>query len=84
MSCGKPVIATNIPHSGVSWVNAHGVSGVNVTPGEATELADAIVHVVDGTNAYERYSEGALLSPKSIIQNKIIPSVAHLVCFERV
>lgn len=26
---------------------------------------------------------GALLSPKSIIQNKIIPSVAHLVCFER-
>lgn len=27
---------------------------------------------------------GALLSPKSIIQNKIIPSVAHLVCFERV
>lgn len=60
MSCGKPVIATNIPHSGVSWVNAHGVSGVNVTPGEATELADAIVHVVDGTNAYERYSEGAL------------------------
>ena len=27
---------------------------------------------------------GALLSPKSIIQNKIIPSVAHLVCFERI
>lgn len=27
---------------------------------------------------------GALLSPKSIIQNKIIPSVAHLVYFERV
>lgn len=26
---------------------------------------------------------GALLSPKSIIQNKIIPSVAHLVHFER-
>lgn len=26
---------------------------------------------------------GALLSPISVIQNKIIPSVAHLVCFER-
>ena len=39
MSCGKPVVATNIPQSGVSWVNAHGVSGLNVEPGNARELA---------------------------------------------
>lgn len=31
MSCGKPVIATNIPHSGVSWVNAHEQSGICLT-----------------------------------------------------
>ena len=35
MSCGKPVVATKIPHSGVSWVNAHEESGINVVPGNA-------------------------------------------------
>ncbi len=30
MSCSKPVVATTIPHSGVSWVNAHEISGLNV------------------------------------------------------
>lgn len=35
MSCGKPVVATKIPHSGVSWVNAHEESGINVVPGDA-------------------------------------------------
>lgn len=60
MSCGKPVIATNIPQSGVSWVNAHGVSGVNVTPGEATELADAIMHLLGEERTYTKYAQGAL------------------------
>lgn len=32
MSCGKPIVATTIPQSGVAWVNAHGVSGLNVVP----------------------------------------------------
>ena len=30
MSCGKPVISTDIPGSGVSWVNKHEVSGLVV------------------------------------------------------
>ena len=59
MSCGKPVVATNIPQSGVPWVNAHGVSGLNVTPGNARELASAIMKVTGDQAAYKNYSEGA-------------------------
>lgn len=56
MSCGKPVVATKIPGSGVSWVNEDGVSGRNVTPGDAEEMAAAIEEVADN---YGSFSAGA-------------------------
>lgn len=59
MSCGKPVVATRIPHSGVAWVNQHGVSGLNVTPGNAGELAQAIQHIADDDAVYEQYAVSA-------------------------
>lgn len=59
MSCGKPVVATNIPESGVPWVNAHGVSGLNVAPGDAEELAKAIEEVTQDNTVYQRYASGA-------------------------
>ena len=59
MSCGKPVVATNISQSGVPWVNAHGVSGLNVTPGDSLELAKAIEAIVEDEAIYRKYSDGA-------------------------
>lgn len=59
MSCGKPVVATNIPQSGVAWVNAHGVSGLNVEPGDARALARAIEDVTKDEAAYRQYAAGA-------------------------
>jgi len=59
MSCGKPVVATKIPASGVSWVNADGISGRNVPIEDAEALARAIVSVCDNPELYEQYSEGA-------------------------
>ncbi|MBR1783320.1 MAG: glycosyltransferase [Bacteroidales bacterium] len=56
MSCGKPVVATSIPGSGVSWVNEDGVSGMNVPPRNAKMLATAIQGVLDNQ---EKYSDGA-------------------------
>ena len=56
MSCGKPVVATSIPGSGVSWVNEDGVSGRNVTPGEPKLMAGAIEDVMDN---YRNFSNGA-------------------------
>ena len=60
MSCHKPVVATRIPQSGVSWVNEDGVSGRNVTPGKPEEYAAAIQEVTEnaakfGESAYLRF-----------------------------
>lgn len=59
MSCGKPVIATTIPESGVSWVNSDGESGINVAPGDPEALANAIKRICGDKNTYNKYSEGA-------------------------
>lgn len=47
MSCGTPVVATEIPGSGVPWVNAHGISGLNVSPRNASALAVAAIAVAE-------------------------------------
>lgn len=59
MSCGKPVVATRIPHSGVSWVNEQGESGLNVEPENAQELARAIEAVTADPDTYRRFAAGA-------------------------
>lgn len=60
MSVGKPVIATKIKDSGVSWVNAHTASGFNVEPQNAHAIAEAIEAVLSDNQVYRRLSEGAL------------------------
>ena len=59
MSCGKPVVATKIPESGVSWVNAHGESGLNVDPGNPEALAKAITDICEDQETYHKFSVGA-------------------------
>lgn len=59
MSCGKPVVATKIPGSGTAWVNAHVISGLNVTPEQPKEIADAILTITKDRDAYEVYATGA-------------------------
>lgn len=59
MSCGKPVVATKIPESGVSWVNSHGESGINVEPQDPEALAKAIMEICVDENVYHKYSVGA-------------------------
>ncbi|MCM1312349.1 MAG: glycosyltransferase [Bacteroides sp.] len=59
MSFGKPVVATTIPHSGVSWVNKHGVSGLNVRPKDARAIAEAIMTITNDETIYRTYSRNA-------------------------
>lgn len=59
MSCGKPVVATDIPGSGVPWVNEHGVTGLNVPPGDPELLARAILEITKDEETYRRYSQNA-------------------------
>lgn len=59
MSCSKPVVATKIEGSGVSWVNEDGVSGINVEPESAEQMANAIVAILSDKECYHRFSQAA-------------------------
>jgi rhamnosyl/mannosyltransferase len=59
MSCGKPVVATRIEESGVSWVNEDGVSGYNVEAQNAEALAEAIRKLLSDPQRYKECSTGA-------------------------
>lgn len=56
-SCGRPVVATKIPESGVSWVNEDGVSGINVPVSDAQAIAGAVQKICG--SGWQRYSDGA-------------------------
>ena len=59
MSCGKPVVATRIPQSGVAWVNSDEESGLNVEPGDARALASALRRICEDEELGHRLSAGA-------------------------
>lgn len=66
MSFGKPLLATKIPHSGVTWVNQEGVSGFNVEPKDPRALANAIRTVCENKELYEKLSRNALERYRSL------------------
>lgn len=75
MSLGKPVVATNIPDSGVSWVNADGVSGLNVNVKDSRALATAIKNILNDESLYKKLSDGAFERFKQLFTiNKMIDS----------
>lgn len=59
MACGLPVVATDIPGSGVPWVNMNDVSGINVAVGDPLALANACNLIIKSPSLRLRYSIGA-------------------------
>lgn len=59
MSCGKPVVATKIQGSGVSWVNKDGYSGINVNPKDGHALAEAIMRICEDDRTYAEFCGNA-------------------------
>lgn len=59
MASGCPVINTMIPHSGVSWVSPHDVSGLTVPPDDAGAFAGAVRRILQEPGLRERLSRGA-------------------------
>ncbi|WP_448136991.1 glycosyltransferase [Sphingobacterium siyangense] len=59
MSYGIPVVSTDIPGSGVSWVNQDQVSGLVVAPENATALAQAIQQILSNSSFYQTCAEGS-------------------------
>jgi len=72
MSCGKPVVATNIEGSGVSWVNVDGVTGYNVEPQNAKALALAIQKIVSDVQHYTELSLAARQRYESLFTQEIM------------
>ncbi len=56
MSLGKPVVTTLVQGSGMSWVNDHGKSGLNVPPKDPRAMAQALMDVV---REKEKFGEAA-------------------------
>lgn len=55
MACGKPLVACDIPGSGVSWVNRNGYSGLNISPEDDKKLATAIMLLLDDKELREKF-----------------------------
>lgn len=72
MSCAKPVVATKIPGSGVSKVNADGFSGINVEPCDPEALADAILAINKDENTYSGFSVRALERYKTLFTKDLM------------
>jgi glycosyltransferase involved in cell wall biosynthesis len=56
---GKPVVASDIPGSGVPWVNQAGQTGLNVPVGSARSLATAIRQLTGDPALADRYGRAA-------------------------
>jgi len=59
MTYGLPVVASDIPGSGVPWVNQHGITGLNIPVGNAPALANAINKILDSEELRKKFSRGA-------------------------
>ena len=59
MAYGLPIVATDIPGSGVPWVNQQGISGINVPVGDPKALAEACNQILSSTQLHNKLSSGA-------------------------
>lgn len=87
MSCGTPVVATRIKESGVSWVNKHGVSGLNVFPFDSQSMAEAISEILENPQLYSTLKKGALRRYRSLfVRERMIHQCMELyqqiLCFK--
>ena len=59
MSFGKPVVATRILGSGVTWVNRHGETGLNARPGDYRDLAYCLKTLLSDQDLRKKMGEVA-------------------------
>jgi glycosyltransferase involved in cell wall biosynthesis len=79
MSSAKPVISTDIPGSGVSWVNADEESGLVVPIENSRSLAEAILNIAGNDEKYASLSAGSLRRYQQLFtRNKMIDKCLEL------
>lgn len=57
MAMGRPIVTTDIPGSGVPWVNQHGVTGLNVPVSDAPALAGALCQILASPALAEQFGQ---------------------------
>lgn len=62
MAAGLPMVSTDIPRSGVPFINRHNETGLVVEPGNPRALASAMLSLVNDAALQRRLSKGALRS----------------------
>ena len=72
MACGRPVINTSIPHSGVSWVSRHEETGLTVPIDDPVALADAANRLLREPGLCERLGAGARRRAETEFNHKIM------------
>lgn len=77
MACATPIVATQIEGSGVPWVNADGVSGLNVPPRRPDLLADAILKITADPATRATYSQQARERFNSLFTKKLM--IDHII-----
>jgi rhamnosyl/mannosyltransferase len=75
MYFSKPIVATNIQGSGVSWVNTHGETGLNVEPKNPRALADAILQIMN--NDYDTFAMNSKNRFEAFFTNKQMLAKLH-------
>lgn len=79
MSFGLPVVATRIDCSGVSWVNQHGFSGLNVAVKDSKALSRVFNNILDNNQLYDKLSRGSKDRYQSeFTQQKFIENILEL------
>ena len=59
MSCHKPLISTEIPGSGVSWVNQHEESGLTIPITDDQAIAAAVNRLFNEEGLYDKLAAGS-------------------------
>jgi len=72
MASGCPVINTDIPGSGVSWVSQHDLTGLTVPVGDSAALAAAASLLVEKVDLRERYAHAARQRAISMFDHNVM------------
>ena len=59
MVMGRPIVASDLPGSGVPWVNQHERTGLNVPVGDPVALAEALGRLLDDADLRRRMGAAA-------------------------
>ncbi len=83
MSFGKPVIATNIPGSGVPWLNQNSISGINVEIKNPPEIAEAIKEILESEVRKSFLGSGALNRFNSLLKKEMMVD-SFIECYKKI